>query len=278
MKKESLGKAVELVETPIESLEQERRGIGLSLKSVGVSFSGVQALKNISFEILPGERVGVIGNNGAGKSTLCDVISGLTNPTEGTVEIDQIDATKKSTIWRAKKGMRRVFQHPVYYEDLSLVENVMIGSPPSRGDGIISALLFPRMFHKEQRDTAIRIMEYCNIVENESHSATNLPYATKKRLELARALMGNPRILVLDEPAASMDEEERAQYCQVVLDYVETFSTTLIVVEHDVEIIKTLCNRAIAVDAGEVIADGEVIPVLRNDKVINLYLGTKGAK
>ena len=75
-----------------------------------------------------------------------------------------------------------------------------------------------------------------------------------------------------------MDEEERAQYCQVVLDYVETFSTTLIVVEHDVEIIKTLCNRAIAVDAGEVIADGEVIPVLRNDKVINLYLGTKGAK
>ncbi len=275
MSDEPLDKAVELVETPRETQEQERRGIGFALKGVEVSYSGVQALKNISFEISSGERVGIIGNNGAGKSTLCDVISGLIKPNVGKVTYAQADATRKSAIWRAQKGMRRVFQHPVYFEDLSIVENVMIGSPPSRGDGIVSSLLFPRLFYKEQRETAIRIMEYCNIAENDNHSGVNLPYATKKRIELARALMGNPKILVLDEPAAAMDEEERAQYCQVVIDYVETFSTTLIVVEHDVEVIKTLCKRAIALDAGEIIADGEVIPVLRNDKVIDLYLGKR---
>jgi len=275
MKKEVNEKAVELVNNPKETLEQERRGIGFALEDIEVSFSGVQALKGITFDIPAGERVGIIGNNGAGKSTLCDVISGLTKPTSGKVKIGDADSTKKSATWRARKGMRRVFQHPVYYEDLSIIENVMIGSPPSNRDGVISALFYPRLFYKEQRETAIRIMEYCNIDENETHSAVKLPYATKKRIELARALMGNPRILVLDEPAASMDEEERAQYCQVVLDYVDTFSTTLVVVEHDVEIIKILCDRAIAIDAGEIVADGEVVPVLRNEKVIDLYLGKR---
>ena len=153
----------------------------------------------------------------------------------------------------------------------------MVGSPSSRGDGIASAILFPRMFYKEQNKTAKRILEYCNVEDADSESS-QLSYASQKRIELARALMGNPRILVLDEPTASMSDQESSEYIQVVQDYVETFSTTLIVVEHNLDIIKTLCNRAIAIDAGEIIADGEVVPVLRNERVVELFLENEGAK
>lgn len=269
-------KAVEIVKVKGETEEQERRGVGFSLSSIGVSYGGVSALKEISFEVSPGEKIGIIGNNGAGKSTLCDVITGLTRPSSGKFIFNEIEATKKSALWRAKKGMRRVFQHPVIFEDLSIEENVIVGSPQFKGDGVVASLFAPRLFYKERKQTALRIMEYCNIEESNVKNLKELPYATKKRIELARALMGNPRVLILDEPAASMNEEERAQYCQVVNDYADTFSTTVIVVEHDLEVIKTICNRAIALDAGELIADGEVVPVLRNEKVMELYLGSKG--
>lgn len=253
--------------------ELQRKGISVSLKNVGVEFSGIVAISDISCEIEAGERVGIIGNNGAGKSTLCDVVTGLIEPTRGTVEIDGEDVTKSNALKRSKLGMRRVFQHPVMFPDLTIEENIMIGLPPSQGDGLLPALFVPRLFHKERRITARQIMEYCNINEPNNTNVEQLPYATKKRIELARALMGNPRILILDEPAASMDDEERAHYCQVVLDYVETFATTLIVVEHDIDFIRALCQRSIVLDAGETIADGPVLEVLRNKEVMKRYYG-----
>lgn len=277
MKDDALDKAVELVDNKIESAEEQRRGIGLSVSNVNVDFSGIKALQNISFSIAAGEKVGVFGNNGSGKSTLCDVICGIIQPDDGSMEINNRQADSKGINWRARKGLRRTFEQPVYFDDLTIEENVMIGSPPFKGDGPISSLFLPRLFHKERRETARRILQYCNIDIDEAQNQRVLPYSTKKKIELARALMGNPRVLILDEPASGLEEEERAQYSQVVGDYVETFSTTLIIVEHDIDMIRSLCQRAIAIDAGEVIADGEVIPVLRNPDVIELYFGGGGS-
>ena len=271
-------KAVEIVETKEETQEQERRGISLSVKDICFNYGGVVALDKISFDIEPGERVGIIGNSGSGKSTLCDIITGLKSPKSGTISINGKNVTSKSASSRAKKGMRRVFQSPVFFENLNVEENVLVGSPPSKGDDVISSLFLPRLFYKERRETARRILEYCHVDIEESQSLKVLPVSLKKRIELARTLMGNPRILVLDEPASSLNEEERAQYCQVVLDYVETFATTLIVVDHDLEFIRSLSNRAIALDAGELLADGEVVPVLRNEAVKNRYLNGMSAK
>ncbi len=264
-------KIEETKKNPYES-SIDRKGLGLSVKNVEVSFSGIKALDNISFTIDPGEKVGLIGNNGAGKSTLCDVISGL-NSYSGQVFINSVDVTKKSAIKRAKMGMRRVFQHPALFEDLSIEENVIVGSPPSKGDSLIPSVFFPRMFYKEKLNTAKQILDYCSVETNEIVPIEQLPYATKKRIELARALMGNPRILILDEPAASMNDVERAQYAQVVNDYAETFNTTLLIVEHDLNFIKATCDRAIVLDAGELISDGPVLDVLRDEDVMRRYFG-----
>jgi branched-chain amino acid transport system ATP-binding protein len=264
---------IEDVKHPKENEVDARKGISISVKNAGVAFSGVHAISNVSFELRAGETLGVIGNNGAGKSTLCDVITGLTRPNSGSVSINDNDVTKKSALARARMGMRRVFQHPVLFSDLSIEENIMIGSPASRGDGLVPSLFVPRLFFKEKRNTARQIMDYCNIELSSTTPIDQLPYGTKKRIELARALMGNPRILILDEPAASMDDDERAHYAQVVSDYVETFSTTLIVVEHDVDFVRTLCKRALVLDAGEVIADGALGDVLKNKDVRHRYYG-----
>lgn len=264
---------VEKVKNPTVREADARNGLAVSIENVSVWYSGIAALKDISLDIRAGERIGIIGNNGAGKSTLCDVVTGLTRPVQGQISIDRKDVTRANALKRSKLGMRRVFQHPLLFSDLTIEENIIIGTPVSRGDGVLSSLFVPRLFHKERRNTARQIMEYCNIDEPANGRVEHLPYATKKRIELARALMGNPKILILDEPAASMDDDERAHYCQVVLDYVETFHTTLFVVEHDIEFIRALCQRAAVLDAGELIADGPVLDVLRNREVMSRYYG-----
>lgn len=256
-----------------ESLVDNRSGLSCGVRKLDVSYGGVHAVRNATFTIAPGERVAFIGNNGAGKTTLCNVITGLTAPTQGEVLINDKIVTKKNTLWRARAGVRRIFENPVVYNDLSIEENVMVGAPMALGDGIFPSLFFPRMFHRDKRNTARRLMQYCNIDPQPGVAIKHLPYVTKKRVELARALMGNPRILILDEPAASMSENERSEYCQVIQDYSETFSTTVLVVEHDLEFVRALCQRAIVIDAGEIVADGPMIPVLHDKDTMASYFG-----
>ena len=265
-------KAISAVEMTEETAEQERWGISFEIKDVSVSYGGILAINGISLEVAAGERIGILGNNGAGKTTVCDVLSGLILPQNGNIKLRGKDITKRNANWRARKGFRRIFENPVYFEDLSLEENVLIGSPPLKGDNVFSSMFFPRLFHKERRETARRIMEYCNIDVSLSGRNKVIPFFVEKRIELARALMGNPRVLVIDELSSGLDEEQRAKYCQVVIDYVETFSTTLVVVETDADVVRSLCDRAIALDSGEVIADGEVVPVLRNTEVMKRIL------
>ena len=268
-------KAVELdVEAPRE-IEARRLGLALKLEHVTVTYDGISAIEDISIDMQAGDTVGLIGNNGAGKSTLCDVICGLTKPSSGSIHVKDKDVSKLSALKRAKLGLRRVFQNPVIFDDLTIEENIIIGSPPSQGDGLIASMFMPSMVTKERTATARELMDYCSIEKVKGKNLSRLPYGTKKRIELARALMGNPRILILDEPAASMDDDEKARYAQVVSDYCETFSTTLILVEHDLDFIKSLCKRAVALDAGKLLADGQVFDVLHNKEVMATYLGEK---
>lgn len=256
-----------------ETAEQERHGIGYSLNNVSVDFYGIQALNAVNLSAAPGEKLGIIGNSGSGKTTLCDLLTGLVSPSVGNVTIKDNLVKRTNPQWFAKQGVRRIFQNPIFFDDLTVQENVMLGLPPSKGDGLGSAFFFPKMFYKQHRETALRIMEYCDIDVGLADKKTDIDYPTRKKIELARSLMGNPRILIIDEPTISLTEDQSAKYIQVVQDYVDTFSTTLVIVERELDVIRTLCDRAIAIDAGSVLADGQVAQVLRNNEVVNRNIG-----
>jgi sulfate-transporting ATPase len=251
--------------------DEERKGVSVSLRNISHSFDAVNALMGISCDILAGERVGIIGNNGSGRSTLCDVIDGRIKPKVGEVLIDEKDVTTKSQLHRSRKFIRRLSSRDRLYRELSLEDNVLVGAPVAKGDGFISALLFPRLFHRELRNTARQIMEYCN-VDFDAKRVSDLDYVGRRRLLLARMLMGNPKIMIFDEPCNNFDEETRAQFCQVILDYAETFSTTVFFVDHNIDVIKSTCQRAIVLEAGKLIADGDITSVIRNDDVRAQYL------
>ncbi len=260
---------VETVKKYDETSVAKRKGIRLRVEHVSVSYGGVSALKDISFSLDAGERLGLIGHSGAGKTTLCDVISGKIRHT-GKVVIPK--RRVPGSVSHARKGIRRVNARPVIYKDLTLLENVLLGIAPSKGDGVISAMLFPRLFYKEKKEVALHILQYCQIDVDEMRDMDSLSFATRKKIELARALIGNPRVLILDGISTGMTQPEQAQYCEVVLDYVETFSTTLIVVDNQLDVIRNVCQRVIALDVGEMLADGDVDSVLRNQLVFDRYL------
>lgn len=259
-------------EKGISSFERDKRkGISLSVHNLEVNFGGTKALSDLTFSLDPGDRLGVIGNTGAGKTTLCAAIAGTSRRYKGKVLLNS--KTARSSTSRARMGVRQTSPHPVIFEELSLVENVLIGLPPSKGDGVVPAIFFPRMLFKEKRDVALRILEHCHVDVDETSDPATLPFSTKKKIELARALMGNPRVLILDDLSLGLTQEEQAQYCQVILDCSETFFTTVVVADSNIEVIRTLCPRAIALDAGELLADGEIDAVLRNDDVVKRFTG-----
>jgi branched-chain amino acid transport system ATP-binding protein len=269
----SNAKAVDLVSEEKKEIDAKRLGIALKVENISKSYGGVKALDNVSISLDAGERIGLIGNRGSGKSTILDAISGLISSDSGRIFIKSKNVSSMSIAKRSRLGLRRVFQTPIIFDELTLEENIIIGSPPSQGEGILASLFMPTMVKKERHKTARDLMQYCDIEPTKGKNLSRLPFSVKKKIELARALMGNPRILILDEPAAGLDEDDKSKYAQVVSDYCDTFSTTLILVEHDIDFIKSLCKRAVAIDAGKVMADGEVVAVLHNKEVKNAYLG-----
>lgn len=266
--------AVDLDVDEDKVVDAQRLGVSLKVSKMSKNFEEIKALQDISFSLTAGETLGIMGNNGAGKSTLCDVVCGLTRQNSGKIFIDGQDVSTWSPNKRAKTGIRRVFANPVIFEELSVEENILIGSPPSQGEGLLSSLFVPNMVTKAQIHVVRQIMEYC-LVDSAIKSAKNHSFGSKKRIELARSLMGNPRILILDEPSASLTDDEKEKYCQVVADYSQTFSTTLIVVDSDIDCLRQLCKRAVVLDAGKLIANSELTDVLHDVNVKKTYLGEK---
>lgn len=252
----------------------------LTVKKLTKNFDGLCANSNINMEINEGELVGLIGPNGAGKTTLFNMLTGVYVPSEGTIEFQNgndtvlLNGIKPYRI--TALGLARTFQNIRLFKGMSVLDNVLIAMNKDVDYGIVAAILRLPVYYKSERmmkQKAMNLLKIFHLEDKKDELADNLPYGEQRRLEIARAMATNPKLLFLDEPAAGMNPQETQELTDLIRFIRDEFKISILLIEHDMSLVMNLCEKIYVLDYGKVIASGVPEEIKTNKRVIEAYLG-----
>lgn len=248
----------------------------LEVKNLGISFGGLRAVDRFEVEIEKKQLYGLIGPNGAGKTTIFNMLTGVYKPDEGIIKLDGENIVGKNTIEINKAGIARTFQNIRLFKDLSVLDNVKVGlhnhHPYSTVEGIFRLPKY-RKVEKEMDERAMELLKVFELDTKADYLASNLPYGAQRKLEIARALATDPKLLLLDEPAAGMNPNETKELMDTIRFIRDEFDMTILLIEHDMKLVAGICEELTVLNFGQVLAQGETSKVLNNPEVIKAYLG-----
>ncbi len=248
----------------------------ISFKNVNLKFGGVQALKDVSFDIEENSLFAIIGPNGAGKTSILNCINGIYKSTSGSIDIFDKDIVNLQPDEIANMGVSRTFQNIELFENMTTLDNILIGAHRHVNYGPIRSLLFSKKVRDEEekaRQITENVIDFLEIEEYRYSYILSLPYGIQKRIELARALAMEPKVLLLDEPAAGMNNEETEDIARFILDIHEELGVTVILIDHDMNMVMDIATEVVVMDFGEKLFQGNPKDAAKDQKVIDAYLG-----
>lgn len=248
----------------------------LEVKNLGIQFGGLRAVDDFSMTIEAGELYGLIGPNGAGKTTVFNMLTGVYKPTEGKIFLDGKSIAGKKQIEINRLGIARTFQNIRLFRQMSVLDNVKVGLHNRIKYSTFAGVLKLPSYFKKEREMDARAMELLSVFglqDDAQMLAANLPYGKQRKLEIARALATDPKLLLLDEPAAGMNPNETAELMDTIRFVRDRFHMTILLIEHDMHLVAGICEKLTVLNFGKVLASGETAAVLKNPEVVTAYLG-----
>ena len=248
----------------------------LEVKNLSISFGGLKAVDNFHINIEKGQLYGLIGPNGAGQTTIFNLLTGVYKPNAGSIVLDDVNITGKSTIEINQAGIARTFQNIRLFKDMSVLDNVKAGLHNHHKYSTVEGIFrLPRYFkiEKEMDEEAMNLLKVFDLDKECDFKASNLPYGKQRKLEIARALATEPKLLLLDEPAAGMNPNETAELMDTIRFVRDNFNMTVLLIEHDMKLVSGICEKLTVLNFGQVLREGATSDVLHDPEVIKAYLG-----